>query len=98
MALKSYTVSVNGTTSTLLAAVPLGGGGKLKVYVANWSGTDHLYVGNSTVSVAEGYEIPSFNGNTVSNRQEFELFAGDALYAIAPPAKTIEARVLITGL
>lgn len=98
MAVLAYNITVN-SNPVIIAQAPLGDGGKLKVYIANWSATDHVYIGgDKNVSTTNGYELPSFNGNTVSNRQEFELFSGDVLWGVCPATKTADIRVLLTGI
>lgn len=98
MSVQAYTLTVN-STPMIIAQAPLGDGGKLKVYVSNFSINDHFYVGGtSAVTTANGYEIPNYSGNTVANRQEFELFSGDILWGVCAATKTVEVRVLITGI
>lgn len=95
MAIQSAQVTV-GATTVLLATAEYGEG-KVKIYITNTSATDHIWVGGANVTTSNGYEVVSSNGSTIANRQEFEVFGGESLYAITTAGKTVTVGVLTVG-
>lgn len=97
--LDSYMVTANSAAPVLVAYAPLGTGkGKLKIYVANQSGTTDTYLGDANVTAANGYQLVKQNGSTVAYRQEFELFGGESIYAICSSGQTAPIAVIVSGL
>lgn len=96
MAVKTYQFTVTATAQKI-ATAPVGVG-KVKIYFENTGATNHVFIGgDSTVTSASGYEVPNFALNTVTHRQEFELFGGESLWAVCASALTTTVAVLTVG-
>jgi hypothetical protein len=93
MAIVHYKVAV---TTTPVRVVTAGiADDETRVYLANISGSYDIFLGDNTVSTTDGYLLPKQNGQTVANRQEFVLYAGDSLWAVA--TADADLQVLVSG-
>jgi hypothetical protein len=93
MALTHYKIIVGTTPTRVLTAGNADDG--TYVYLANESGTTDIYLGDETVTTSDGYLLVKQNGSTVAYRQDFHLYAGDSLWAVA--SANAELQVLISG-
>ncbi len=94
MALNHYTLAI--TDVPLLIAEGVSGDSNVRVYLANGTGAD-CYVGDYTVTTADGYCIVKQNGQTIGYRQEFDLTSGDRLYAVCITGQTTNLSVLVSS-
>jgi hypothetical protein len=94
MAIDHYTMTAT-TTPQILVTVP--GSGSRKVYIENRSTTIAVYVGDSSVTASDGYQLTAQAATGVSNRAEFELFGGDVLW-VASASSTAVVTILIPGV
>lgn len=58
------------------------------VYITNLSATEDIFIGDNTVAENEGFLITKQLASGVSYRMEFDVFAGQQLYAVARAGKT----------
>lgn len=93
MALTHYKIAVTTTPVRVLTAGNADDG--TFVYLANESGTTDIYLGDDTVTTSDGYLLVKQNGSTVAYRQQFTLYAGDSLWAVA--SSNAQLQVLISG-
>jgi hypothetical protein len=94
MALTHYKITV-GTTPVRVVTAGNADDGTF-VYLANESGTTDIYLGDNTVTTSDGYLLVKQNGSTVAYRQQFNLYSGDSLWAVA--TSNAELQVLISGV
>lgn len=82
----SYTMALNSTPIrivTMPTGIP-----RTKVYLTNESQTGDIFIGDPNVSENAGYLITKQTGSGVSYRAEFELFAGQELWAVCRAGAT----------
>ena len=94
MSLNHLTVTV-GTSPQILVTVP--GSGRRKVYIANRSATNIVYLGDSSITSSDGFPLLAQSATGIGNRLEFEAFGGDTIYAVSA-ATTSVVTVLIPGV
>jgi len=87
----SYTFTV-GDTPLRVVQLPTGVP-VTTVYITNAGATEDIFVGGPTVTENSGYLITKQLASGVSYRAEFELFAGQELYACARAGKTATIHV-----
>ena len=93
MALAHFTATI-GTSPQLLVTIP--GSGRRKIYIANRSTTNTVYIGDATITSSDGFPLTAQAATGVQNRLEFEVFGGDSIYAVSS-ATTSVVTVLIPG-
>ena len=82
----SYTVALNSTPIQIVKmpfGVPVS-----KCYLTNESQTGDIFIGDKNVSENAGFLVTKQLGSGVSYRAEFELFAGQELYAVCRAGQT----------
>jgi hypothetical protein len=94
MALAHFTATI-GTSPQLLLTVP--GFGKRKVYIANKSSTNIVYIGDASITSADGFPLLAQAATGVQNRLELECFGGDSIFAVSA-ATTSVVTVLVPGV
>lgn len=94
MALAHYTVTAT-TTPQILVTVP--GAGRRKIYIANRSATNTVYIGDISITSADGFPLTAQASTGVQNRLEFEVFGGDTIYVVSS-ATTSVVTVLVPGV
>jgi hypothetical protein len=94
MALAHYTVTAT-TTPQILVTVP--GSGRRKIYIANRSTSNTVYIGDATITSSDGFPLTAQAATGVQNRLEFEVFGGDTLFVVSG-ATTSVVTVLIPGV
>jgi hypothetical protein len=82
----SYAVAVNETPKSILkmpTGVPIS-----TVYITNQSQTQDVFIGGVDVSPTNGFLITKQQASGISYRVDFELFAGQELYACTIAGQT----------
>lgn len=82
----SYTIALTPTPIRIVK-LPYGVP-QSTVYITNESQTGDVFIGDSTVSENAGFLVTKQVGSGVSYRTEFEMFAGQELYACTRAGQT----------
>jgi len=90
---------INATVTDVAQALVTNTGkiAKMRVYVVNSGGTHDLFIGNSSVTSANGYVIGKFQSTGINNRFQIDLFSGDALFGICASGQSTTVTILIPG-
>jgi hypothetical protein len=90
---------INATVTDVAKPLVTNGGkiAKMRVYVANTGSTDDLFIGNSSVTSANGYSLGKFQSTGINNRFQIDLFSGDTLFGICASGKSTTVAILIPG-
>jgi hypothetical protein len=64
-----------------------------KVYLTNQSQSNDIFIGDPAVSASNGFLITKQQASGVSYRMDFELFAGQELYACCRAGQTGSVHV-----
>lgn len=82
----SYTVALTDVPKQIVK-MPFGVAPSM-CYVTNESGSQDIFIGDKTVAPDAGFLVTKQLGSGVSYRMEFELYAGQELYAVCRVGQT----------